>query len=134
MKHTAALPVICSTAAWSVLEGGVSGIQDYGGLGQQGESLAFAGTLPDLAEILYVSPILGGSAAASAARLTPAKGMAAADLRDSRISASNSEMASILAIAVYDARRGNLRARYEDSFLRFDFPGCNNPDNVFLPC
>ncbi len=118
----AALPVICSTAAWSVLEGGVSGIQDYGGLGQQGESLAFAGTLPDLAEILYVSPILGGSAAASAARLTPAKGMAAADLRDSRITASNSEMASILAIAVYDARRGNLRARYEDSFLRFDFP------------
>ena len=63
----AALPVICSTAAWSVLEAGVSGIQDYAGLGQQGESLAFAGTLPDLEEVLYVSPILGGDAAAAAA-------------------------------------------------------------------
>ena len=117
-----ALPVICSTAAWSVLEAGVSGIQDYAGLGQQGESLAFAGTLPDLAEVLYVSPILGGDAAAAAARLTPRKGMAAAELRDARIADSNSEMAAIVAIAVYDARRGSLRARYEDSFLRFDFP------------
>ena len=118
----AALPVICSTAAWAVLEGGVSGIQDYAGLGQQGESLAFAGTLPDLAEVLYVSPILGGNASANAARLTPKKGMAAADLRDSRITESNSEMACVLAIAVYDGSRGSLRARYEDSFLRFDFP------------
>ena len=116
------LPVVCSTAAWAVLEGGVSGIQDYAGLGQQGESLAFAGTLPDLAEVLYVSPVLGGDAAAAAARLTPNKGMSAASLRDSRITASNSEMAAILAIAVYDANRGKLRARYEDSFLRFDFP------------
>ena len=117
-----ALPAICSTAAWSVLEGGVSGIQDYAGLAQQGESIAFGGTLPDLAEVLYVSPVLGGDAAAAAAQLTPGKEMSAAALRDSRIAASNSEMASILAIVVYDAERGTLRARYEDSFLRFDFP------------
>ena len=123
------LPVVCSTAVWSVLEGGVSGIQDYAGLGQQGESLAFAGTLPDLAEVLYVSPVLGGAAAAAAARLSPTKGMSAASLRDSRIAASNSEMASILCIAVYDAARGKLRARYEDSFLRFDFP--TTPEKFF---
>ena len=117
-----ALPAICSTAAWSVLEGGVSGIQDYAGLAQQGESIAFGGTLPDLAEVLFVSPVLGGDAAAAAARLTPGKDMTAAALRDSRIAASNSEMASILAIVVYDAERGKLGARYEDSFMRFDFP------------
>ena len=118
----AALPVVCSTAAWSVLEGGVSGIQDYAGLGQQGESLAFAGTLPDLAEVLYVTPVLGGDAAAAAAGLTPAKEMPAAVLRDGRIAQSNGETAGILASAVYDGARGKLRARYEDSFLRFDFP------------
>ncbi len=124
-----ALPVVCSTAAWAVLEGGVSGIQDYVGLGQQGESLAFAGTLPDLEEVLYVSPVLGGDAAAEVARLTPVPGMSAALLRDNRIAASNSETASILAIVVYDARKGSLRARYEDSFLRFDFP--LNPEKFF---
>ena len=123
------LPAVCSTAAWSVLEGGVSGIQDYAGLAQQGESLAFGGTLPDLAEVLSVSPVLGGDAAAATARLTPGTEMTAAALRDSRIAASNSEMASILAIAVYDAGRGALRARYEDSFLRFDFPSL--PDKYY---
>ena len=116
------LPVISSAAAWSVLDGGVSGIEDYAGLAQQGESLGFAGTLPELAEVLYVTPVLGGDAAAAAARITPDPAMPAAAARDSRIAASNGESAAILAIAVYDAARARLSAAYEDGFLRFDFP------------
>ena len=116
------LPMITSTASWSVLDGRISGIQDYAGLAQQGESIGFEAVLPDLAEVLYVSPILGGDAAASAAGLKADSGMSAASYRDSRIASSNSETASILCIAVYDAEKGRLSADYEDYFLRFRYP------------
>ena len=116
------LPAVTSTAAWSVLKGDVSTTQNYAGLAQQGESLAFVGSLPDYAETVRVSPILGGSAAASAAglRLDPGSG-GAAD-RSRRIAESENDWASILCIAVYDASRGGLRAAIKDGFLRYEFP------------
>jgi len=116
------LPMIMSAASWSVIDGNLNGISDYGGMAQQGDSIGFEGVLPDFAEVLYVSPVLGGTAAASAAGLTADKTMSAAAERDRRIAASDSENANILCIAVYDASRGRLTAEYQGSFLDFEFP------------
>ena len=116
------LPVVTNAAAWSVLKGGVSTTQNFAGLAQQGESLAFVGCLPDYAETVSVSPILGGSAAASAAGLRLDAGSGGAADRNSRIAASESDWASIYCIAMYDASRGGLRAAMQDGFLRYEFP------------
>ena len=118
----ATLPVVTSTAAWSVLKGGISTTENYAGLAQQGESLAFVGSLPDYAETVRVSPILGGSAAASAAGLSSDAGSSGAAERDSRIAESENDWAAISCIAIYDASRGGLRAAIKDGFLRYEFP------------
>ena len=117
-----ALPFVTNAAAWSVLKGGINTTENYAGLAQQGESLAFVGYLPDYAETVRVSPILGGSAAAAAAGLSPSTGTRGAANRNSRIAESESDWASILCIAVYDASRGGLRAGIKDGFLRYEFP------------
>ena len=116
------LPMILSAASWSVIDGNLNTIADCGGIAQQGDSIGFEGVLPNLDEVLYVSPVLGGTAAANAAGLTVQSNMSAAADRDRRIEASDSESANILCIAVYDASRGQLAAEYQGSFLDFEFP------------
>ena len=123
------LPMIMSAASWSAIDGNLNSISDYGGLAQQGDSIGFEGVLPNLDEVLYVSPVLGGTAAASAAGLTTETNMSAAADRDRRIEASDSESANILCIAVYDASRGRLAAEYQGSFLDFEFPSL--PDKYY---
>ena len=116
------LPMIVSAASWSVIDGNINSIADYAGIAQQGNTIGFEGVLPDLDEVLYVSPVIGGTAAASAARITPDSSMSAAADRDRRIKDSDSESANILCIAVYDASKGSLTAEYKDSFLHFEYP------------
>ena len=122
------LPMVISAASWSAIDGNINSIIDYAGLAQQGGTIGFEGVLPDLEEVLYVTPVLGGTAAASAADLALSSMSNAAD-RDRRIAASDSESASILCIAVYDAARGRLSAEYQGSFLHFEYPSL--PDRYY---
>jgi len=115
----ATLPVVTSAAAWLSERRTVDVKQNYAGLAQQGESIAFPCSLPEFSEMVSVTVVNGAGAAAEAAGITPVADFKGAAERDRRIRESDGDRVAITGISVYQAPESALSASTESGFPRF---------------
>ena len=111
------LPVITSVAYWTFDK---VGKQVFWGIGQQGESIAFAGTIPDCAEIKDVSCTFGAAEATAEAGI---KYNSSYFITKRRIARSEEDDIRLTCAAVYDMSRTTISASRDGARLNYSFTG-----------
>ena len=111
------LPVITSVAYWTYAK---VGGRTFWGIGQEGESIAFAGTIPDCAEIRDVSCTFGAAEATAEAGI---KYNSNYSITERRIQKSEDDDIRITCAAVYDMNTATIAPRQDGAQLQYDFAG-----------
>lgn len=97
-NKTVNLPVITSALAWAVENGIVDMSLPIAGIAQQGESIMFSGTLPDVKDIKNFRLVYGAQAA-SYAGIKPADGV----IRSERIAMLEKDTFNLTGIQIYNS-------------------------------
>lgn len=117
------IPVIMNTIAWS-WNNGVSKASEkkVWGIGQQGESIAFSGKLPDCVQITKVEAFFGAKEAAKEAKLTYS---GSDTIQKRRISQSDSDDIRLTCMAIYDMNKSgtSISATVSGAQLSYTFKG-----------
>ena len=110
------LPVITSTAAYTMK----SVTADVMGLAQQGQSIGFAGTIPDCATITEIQCTFG---AAEAVKEAGIKSIDNNETKNRRAAISEGDDVQITCIAVYNMNQSSITPGTDEAQLTYDFKG-----------
>lgn len=117
------IPVIMNTVAWS-WNNGVSKASEkkVWGIGQQGETIAFAGKLPDCAEIIKVEAFFGATEAVKEAKLSY---ISSTTIQSRRVNESDSDDIRLTCMAIYNLNeKGNsISVKVDGAQLSYTFTG-----------
>ena len=115
------LPVIMNTVAWS-WNNGVSKASEkkVWGIGQQGETIAFAGKLPDCVQITKVEASFGAAEAMKEAKIYYT---GSDSVQKRRIEYSDTEDIRLTCMAVYDMSKASMSATVTGAQLTYSFSG-----------
>ncbi len=123
------LPLATSVIGYA-LEKGVSANEYLSGIAQDGETLALAATLPDLAAFVSVRLIYGTDAAVAATgiKLSTAQSDASSGGEDRVVKPADTagedvDLLSIAGFSVYDPASSNVSLAVQDTMLRATFSG-----------
>ena len=118
------LPMIVNSLGWTMEQADKDlKIADFA---QQGTCIALSAMLPDFASFRSAKLVLGESGAAARAGLKTTEAAAANSLRQSRVSASESDGISYVCFAAYSSASVNIQL--QGATLRYIFtPGGKNP-------
>ena len=115
------IPVIMNTVVWS-WNNGVSSASEkkVWGIGQQGETIAFAGKLPDCMQITKVEASIGSFDAMTEAKLEYS-GSNGTQVR--RVNQGGTDDIRLTCMAVYDMSKSSMSVTVDGAQLSYDFTG-----------
>ena len=117
------LPVIIGATYWAYANGITDPVL---GLGQQGGSLAYAGVLPDCAEITEITCTLGGEASYKAGDIKEVAYAGNSSLktrRSTRYEASKTDDVRLISAAIYNMNRADILPVMSGALLEYDIKG-----------